>query len=155
MSAVELQTVESQPESLQLTTFSVAHATLGIDISYVQEINRHLDVTTIPGASPMIHGVVNLRGDVVTVLDPHEIFGLPPSENPHLRRNLVLNVGGERIGILVDRVSDILTVKTAELSRKPSNIRTIDRQFIDSVYLKNEEIVIVLDPKQLIEAIDQ
>ncbi|MEM9586625.1 MAG: chemotaxis protein CheW [Planctomycetota bacterium] len=155
----DLQTIENEidadPESIKLVTFTVGEIVLGLDIAQVQEIGRHLDVTKVPGASPMIHGVVNLRGDVVTVLDPHRIFGIEPSQSPENCRNLILNLGGERIGVLVDQVSDILSVKSSELSRRPSNISSIDRQFIDSVYLRDEEIVVVLNATQLIDAIEQ
>jgi len=103
----------------------------------------------------MIHGVVNLRGDVVTVLDPHRMFGIESTTELKDRRNLVLNIGGERIGVLVDRVSDILTVHPTELSKKPANVRSIDRKLIDSVLLRNEELIVMLDPANLLEVIDQ
>jgi len=64
-------------------------------------------------------------------------------------------VAGERIGVLVDQVSDILTVRQNELSRRPSNVRSIDRQFIEAVHLRNEEIVVVLSATELLKAIDQ
>lgn len=146
--------IETAVETVQLVTFTVGDIVLGLNIDHVQEINRHLDITKIPGASPMIHGVVNLRGDVVTVLDPHKIFGLDPSKAPECRRNLVLNVGDERIGVLVDRVSDILTVRRKDLTRRPSNVRSIDRQFIESVYLQDDVIVVVLSATQLLASID-
>lgn len=154
MSTTELVTIEAPPETIQLVTFRVGEIALGIDIAHVQEINRHLEVTAVPEASPMIHGVVNLRGDVVTVLDPHKIFGLPPSDAPNNQRNLILNVGGERIGVLVDQVSDILTIRPSELSRRPSNVRSIDRQFIDAVYLRDDEIVVVLNATHLLGSIE-
>lgn len=150
-----LKTIELPPETIQLVTFVVGDVVLGVEIGNVQEINRHLDVTQVPEVSPMIHGVVNLRGDVVTVLNPHKIFGLPPSKAPELQRNLILNVGGERVGVLVDQVSDILTVRPNDLTRRPSNVRSIDRHFIDSVYLCDEDIVVVLNADQLISAIEQ
>ncbi len=147
--------IESTVESIQLVTFTVGDIVLGIDIARVQEINRHLDVTRVPGASPMIHGVVNLRGDVVTVIDPHRVFGLDLDKIPNRRRSLILNAGGERIGMLVDQISDILTVKTSDLVRRPSNVRSIDRQFIESVYLQSEQIVVLLDADQLLRVIEQ
>ena len=151
----ELKTIEAAPETVQLVTFTVGDIILGVDITHVQEINRHLDVTKVPQASPMIHGVVNLRGDVVTVLDPHMIFGLPPSERPGKRRNLILSIGGERIGVLVDTVSDILTVRPSELTPRPSNVRSIDSRFIDSVCLRDEKLVVVLNAVHLLDAIEQ
>lgn len=155
MSAQTLKIIESPVASIQLVTFVVGDIVLGIDIARVQEINRHLDVTRVPGASPMIHGVVNLRGDVVTVIDPHRVFGLDPSIAPACRRSLILNIGGERIGILVDDISDILTVKVNDLVRRPSNVRSLDRQFIESVYLQSEQIVVMLNTDQLLKVIEQ
>lgn len=155
MSTKTLQMVESPVDTIQLVTFVVGDIVLGIDIARVQEINRHLDVTRVPGASPMIHGVVNLRGDVVTVIDPHKVFGLDAGTAPACRRSLILNIGGERIGVLVDDISDILTVKTSELVRRPSNVRSLDRQFIDSVYLQSEQIVVMLNADQLLKVIEQ
>jgi len=149
-----LDSNQSGSSSIQLVSFRVGEILLGIDIRYVQEINRLLDVTPVPGASDRIHGVVNLRGDVVTVLDLHRIFELPPTSTPQACRNLVLRVGGERIGIMVDQVSDIINVKLSELSGRPSNIGSVDRQFIDSVYLNEDEIVVLLNAEQLIAAID-
>lgn len=144
----------SNDQALQIVSFHAGEIRLGIDIRHVQEINRLLEVTPVPGASPCIHGVVNLRGDVVTVLDLHKIFGLPPTETPDACRNVVLRVGGERIGIMVDQVSDILSIRPEELSGRPSNIRNVDRQFIDSVYLHENDIIVLLNAEQLIEAIN-
>lgn len=155
MTDTELKTIAAPPETIQLVTFTVGQIVLAVEIAQVQEINRHLDVTKVPEASPMIHGVVNLRGDVVTVVDLHKVFGLPPSQTPLQQRNLILNIGGERIGVLVDQVSDILTIRPSQLSRRPSNVRSIDRQFIDAVYLRDEEIVVVLNAPQLLDTIEQ
>lgn len=146
--------VSSNDQTLQIVSFQTGEIRLGIDIRYVQEINRLLDVTPVPGASDCIHGVVNLRGDVVTVLDLHKIFGLPPTETPQVCRNLVLRVGGERIGVMVDQVSDILSIQPDELSSRPSNVRHVDRQYIDAVYLHESEIIVLLNAEHLIDAIN-
>ncbi|SRR6056297_94083 len=145
----------NQEGQVQLVTFKVGDIVLGIDIEHVQEINRLLDVTRVPGASRMIHGVVNLRGEVVTVLDPHTIFDVRSSGTSDSRRNLVLRAGGERIGVMVDQVADILTIQRSELSPRPSNVRSVDRRFIDSVYLSDAGVIIILCADSLINAIDQ
>ena len=147
-------TSETGNELIQLVTFTVGDIILGVDIAYVQEINRHLDVTVVPGTSSMVHGVVNLRGDVVTVIDPHQVFGISPTVAPEKQRNLILQVEGERVGILVDDVSDILSVRESELSRRPPNVHRIDSQFIQAVYLREEELVVVLSALALIDSID-
>ncbi|TWU63293.1 MULTISPECIES: chemotaxis protein CheW [Crateriforma] len=140
---------------IQLVTFRVNDILLGISIDCVQEINRLLDVTAVPGASRLIHGVVNLRGEVVTVIDAHQLFGVRSQTNPENQRNLVLRVDGEQIGILVDEIADILTIRQCDLSPRPSNLRSVDRRFIDSVFLTSGSIVVVLDASSLVNAIDQ
>lgn len=147
--------VESAGRMIQLVTFTVGDVQLAIDIAHVQEINRSLDVTPVPEASPMIHGVVNLRGDVVTVINPHRLLNLPVSADRRRGRNLILNLDGERIGVLVDSVSDVLTLSSNDLSRRPKNIRSIDRRFISSVVLRDADLIVVLDPAGLIAAIDE
>jgi purine-binding chemotaxis protein CheW len=136
---------------IQLATFRVGEVLMGVDISRVQEINRHCDVTKVPRASEKIHGVVNLRGDVVTVLNPHQILGLQESGDPTRKRNLILNIEGERVGVLVDQVADIITVREDELVPRPANVPSIDRQFIESVCLREEDVVVVLDATQLLD----
>ncbi|MEM6364000.1 MAG: chemotaxis protein CheW [Planctomycetota bacterium] len=148
-------TATLESTSLQLATFRVGSVLLAIDITHVQEINRLMDVTPVPEAPEMIHGVVNLRGDVITVINPHRVFDLPLSEDRSTGRNLILNIKGERIGVLVDSVSDIVTIDSSELTPRPQNIRTIDRRFIQAVYLRQEDLVVVLDPVGLIDAITE
>lgn len=142
-------------DQIQLVTFRVGHVHLGINIDFVQEINRLMEVTPVPEASPHIHGVVNLRGDVVTVLNAHRIFDLEKPESMVGGRNLILKMDGERLGVLVDEVSDILTISLDELAPRPSNIRDVDRRFIDSVYLRDGDVVVVVDPNGFLAAIDE
>lgn len=137
------------PEVLQLVTFKVGAVILAIDIAHVQEINRNCDITDVPGAIETFHGVINLRGEVVTVLNPYEIFGIAKSDQKASRRNLILNIGDERIAVMVDRVLDILEVSPRDLVKRPSSISTVDRKFIDSVYLREDEIVVVVDATAL------
>lgn len=142
-------------EQIQLVTFRVGKVQLGINIDYVQEINRLMDVTPVPEASPHIHGVVNLRGEVVTVLDAHRIFDLPRPKQLVNGRNLILKLDGERLGVLVDEVSDILTISRDQLASRPSNVRDVDRRFIESVYLRETDVVVVVDPNGFLAAIDE
>lgn len=151
-SAAEAQSTQG---SLQLATFRVGKVQLGIDVKHVQEINRLLDVTPVPEASAKIHGVVNLRGEVVTVINAHRLFSINEEPNRKSGRNLILNLDGERIGIWVDGVSDILTIQSDDLSPRPSNVNTIDRRFFQSVYLQEENLVVVLEPVGLLAATEE
>ena len=90
---------------LQLATFYVGDILLGVDIRQVQEINRQLGVTEVPHSSNFVRGVINLRGDVATVIDLRTILGLPSAEVTRESRNLIVHSQEESIGFLVDRIS--------------------------------------------------
>ncbi len=129
----------------QFTTFYVGDMLLGVDICQVQEINRQLSVTEVPHSDRFVRGVINLRGDVATVIDLATILGLPRTSVTRESRNLIVNSHGESIGFLVDRISDILTISTNEIDQPPTNVDGIDESLFKGVYRLETELLIILD----------
>ena len=119
-------TVETEQDhtgtELQFATFYVGDLLLGVNICQVQEINRQLDATKVPHAPKEVHGVINLRGDVATVIDLRTVLGMPPVEDSRNSRTLIVQSHGESIGILVDRISDILTISSEEIGRRTNAV---------------------------------
>ncbi len=129
----------------QYATFYVGNLLLGIDISQVQEINRQLDVTNVPQAPKCVRGVINLRGEVTTVIDLRTILGLKQTEVTETSRNLILNYKDETLGFLVDRISDILALRSDEINPPPSNISGIQGKFFLGVHPLESEILVLLN----------
>jgi purine-binding chemotaxis protein CheW len=142
-------------QSRQLVTFYADDFLLGVDIDYVQEISRQVELTPVPGAPESICGVINLRGDVVTVLNLHHLLGAKPLAPGASWCNLILSFGTERVGICVDRVSDICTVPENGIVDGPSNLRSLNSRFIEGVYLRDDAVVVILDPIKLSEPSQQ
>jgi len=142
-------TLEAEPDllatELQLATFYVGDILLGVDIRQVQEINRQLSVTDVPHSPDYVRGVINLRGDVATVLDLRTILGLPRADVTRESRNLIVQSQGESIGFLVDRISDILTVSSDQINSPPSNVDGMDGALFKGVYTLETELLIILD----------
>ena len=136
---------DSANEERQYATFYVGNILLGVDIRQVQEINRQLEVTDVPHSDNYVRGVINLRGDVATVIDLRTILGLPSAEVTQESRNLIVHSHGETIGFLVDRISDILTLHRKEMSQTPTNVEGIDENLFRGVYKLEKELLIVLD----------
>ncbi len=136
---------ESKVEVQQYATFYVGNLLLGIDIGQVQEINRQLDVTNVPQAPKCVRGVINLRGEVTTVIDLRTILGLEQTEVTENSRNLILNFQGETLGFLVDRVSDITALKSSEVDPPPSNIKGIQGKYFLGVHALETEILVLLN----------
>jgi purine-binding chemotaxis protein CheW len=134
----------------QYATFYVGSLLLGIDIRIVQEINRQDAITQVPHAPSHVRGVINLRGDVATVVDLRTVLGLPRVAESRDARNLIVNSNGESIGLLVDRISDILTLRSDEIGPSPANIEEIDGRFIAGVHTLDSEIVVLLDVEKVL-----
>ncbi len=137
--------VETGVEVQQYATFYVGNLLLGIDIGQVQEINRQLDVTNVPQAPKCVRGVINLRGEVTTVIDLRTILGLEQTEVTEDSRNLILNFQGETLGFLVDRISDILALKSGEIDPPPTNIKGIQGKYFLGVHALETEILVLLN----------
>lgn len=129
----------------EFATFFVGESLIGIDILQVQEINRNLELTQIPHAPPSVRGVVNLRGDVVTVIDLRVAFGLPKRPIDRASRNIILSCGEERIGLLVDRIADVVHAKSDEIDAPPANLHGLSGRFFSGVYKLEQDLLLILD----------
>ncbi|NLE57820.1 MAG: chemotaxis protein CheW, partial [Planctomycetes bacterium] len=135
---------------LELTTFYVDELLLGLDIHQVEEINRQLNMTPAPHTPDTVRGVVNLRGEVVTVLDLRRALGLEPTIIGAHSRNVIVNSRGERIGLLVDRIADVVIAATDQIESPPANVNGIDGRFFTGVYKLESELVVILDIEQVV-----
>jgi purine-binding chemotaxis protein CheW len=135
---------------IQIATFHVGELLLGVDIREVQEINRQLEVTRVPKAPGFVRGVINLRGEVATVIDLRCVLGLPASGVSRDSRNLIVHSQGEAIGLLVDRIADILSLDDDDILPAPANVDGVDGRFFRGVYPVKDSIVVLLDVEQVL-----
>ncbi len=144
----------SKPSSnlVQYTTFYVGDALLGLDIGVVQEINRNMVLTRVPHGPPCVRGVMNLRGEVVTMLDLRYLLGLPKGEPTAHNRNVIVKCDGELVGVWVDRVADILSIAQTDITPPPSNLSGLQSRFVRGVYQQPESLVMIVDPKEILQA---
>ena len=136
----------------QIATFHVGNLLLGVNIDVVQEINQQLDVTQVPHAPSTVLGVINLRGEVVTVVDIRTLLGMPKREISEGCRCVVIHSQEELIGVLVDSVADILPIPQNEIDPAPANIDGVEGRFFRGVHALDNGVVVLLDVEQLLEA---
>lgn len=134
----------------QYATFYIGDLLLGVDIRTVQEINRQVDVTPVPNSPEHVRGVINLRGEVATVIDLRKVLGLPAAEVTRDARNLIVHSQGEAIGLWVDRVSDIVAVARDGVAPTPANVDGVDGKFFRGVYSPAERLIVLLDVEQVL-----
>lgn len=136
-------------QTLQYATFYVGEQLMGVDLTYVHEINRHVEATPVPRAPAFVRGVINLRGEVVTVLDLRAVLGLDVDGAADEPRCVVIDAAGEKTGLLVDRVADVLALCPAQIDPPPANIGGVDGRRLSGVCRLEEELLVILDVRAL------
>ena len=133
----------------QYLTFVLGEESYGVDILRVQEIKGWTPVTRIPNAPDYLRGVLNLRGTIVPIIDLRMRFNMEHVEYTPITVVIVLSVrseAGERIiGIVVDAVSDVLSVDPAEIRPTPDFGGTVSTEYINGLATVGEQMVMLLD----------
>jgi len=143
-----------ETREMQLATFYLGDLRFGVDILEIQEINRQRDLTLVPHTPCHVRGVINLRGEVVSVLDLRTILGLGRIEFERQTRNIILRPDGEPVGLLVDRLSDVLSIDANQLDPAPANISGVDARFMLGVHQLDSELIVVLRIDELFAPVE-
>ena len=141
--------------SLELSTFYVGDALYGMDILRVQEINRLMDFTKVPQSPEYVMGIMNLRGQIVTVIDLSKKLGLSETELKDESRNIIVNDQGEYIGLLVDRISDVVRTDTDKIEPPPSNMGGVQGKFLQGVFKMDKNLIGILNVEELLKTADE
>jgi purine-binding chemotaxis protein CheW len=146
--------VTNKNQDIELALFQTGEMLCGLDTHNVQEINHNFEITPVHRAPDYVRGVINLRGEIVTVIDLHQKFNLPPdvanSESDDTQV-VVVRYEEECIALLVDNIYDVVNAHKYDISTPPSNIDGINAAFINGVYRMENDLVIVLDLEELLK----
>lgn len=132
-------------EEVQLVVFELADESYGVEISRVQDINRMQEITEIPHAPESVVGVINLRGRVIPVVDLRTRFGMPSAEHTKSTRIVVVQMGEEPIGMIVDAVSQVLRIPTKVIEPPSPVLASLDSRYLLGIAKLEEELVVLLD----------
>ncbi len=132
-------------EERQLVVFQLGAELYGVDIARVHEIIRLQSITRVPRAPSFVEGVINLRGKVIPVVDLRRRFGLPTSEHTRATRTVVVEIGDQVVGIIVDSVSEVLRVSTSTIEPPSPVVAGIDSEYLQGIAKLPERLVILLD----------
>jgi len=134
-----------KPKIVKLCTFYIDDHQFGINILKVQEINKNPPITTVPQSQEFIVGVMNLRGRIVTVIDLTAKLGLEFTAPGKDNRTIIVNSQDEYIGLRVDRIGDVVPVKTANVEPPPVNIDGVLGSFAEGVLKTDTGLIGILD----------
>ncbi|KXO14231.1 Positive regulator of CheA protein activity (CheW) [Moritella sp. JT01] len=135
----------AEDEVLQWVTFKLENEIYGINVMQVQEVLRYTEIAPVPGAPNYVIGIINLRGNVVTVIDTRVRFGLMPSEVSENSRIVIIEAEKQVIGILVDGVAEVVYLRSSEIDMAPSVGTDESAKFIQGVSNRDGELLILVD----------
>ncbi|MCP4537020.1 MAG: ABC transporter substrate-binding protein [Chloroflexi bacterium] len=134
-------------------TFAMGDGEYGLDVMHVKEIIDMRPIRPIPQSEEFVKGIINLRGEVVPVIDFRLKLGMGASEYDERARIIVLQISGEtetlQMGIVVDSVSDVIDIKSKEIDDTPSLVTSVDTNYILGVAKIDGSMKMLLDMKQL------
>jgi purine-binding chemotaxis protein CheW len=139
----------------QLVVFELGEENFGVDISSVESIIKMQELTKVPHSPTFVEGVTNLRGIVLPVLDLRKRFGLPKADGTKDTRIVVTNVDGIKVGMIVDSVSEVLTIPDSVIESTPAMISSVDTAFITGIAKLDNRLVILLDLTRVLTSNEQ
>ncbi len=142
--------VDANDEVLQWVTFTLEAETYGINVMQVQEVLRYTEIAPVPGAPLYVLGIINLRGNVVTVIDTRSRFGLESADVTDNTRIVIIEADKQVIGILVDKVSEVVYLRASEIDDAPNVGNDESAQFIQGVSNREGELLILVDLDKLL-----
>ncbi len=143
-----LQTV--QDPITQWVTFSLDNESYGIDVMQVQEVLRMTEIAPVPGAPPYVLGIINLRGNVVTVIDTRQRFGLGASGTDDSTRIVIIESDKLVVGILVDSVAEVVEMRQSQIESAPNVGNEESSKYIQGVYSREDDLLILVDLNRLL-----
>lgn len=135
----------SEDPILQWVTFKLDNETYGINVMQVQEVLRYTEIAPVPGAPSYVLGIINLRGNVVTVIDTRQRFGLYSSQVTDNTRIVIIEADKQVVGILVDSVAEVVYLRQSEIETAPNVGNDESAKFIQGVCNKNGELLILVE----------
>ena len=129
----------------QIVVFELGSENFGVEIASVESIIKMQPITQLPHVSSFVEGVTNLRGKVLPVIDLRKRFGLVPQETDKNSRIIVVSLDQTEVGMIVDEVSEVLTVPAGVVEPVPAITSTVDSSFITGIAKLNQRLVILLD----------
>lgn len=138
-------------EDLQIVVFRLSSEEYALPITKVKDINRFMPLTKMPKSPAFMKGVINLRGEIIPVVDLRERFGLTANEATDDSRIMIVDFNNQLIGIVVDGVTEVITIPTAEIDIPPAASKLNMKQ-VPGIGKFNNRLLILLDIDEVFSA---
>ncbi|TCW61984.1 chemotaxis protein CheW [Treponema sp. J25] len=137
----------------QLVTFQLGEEVYGIDIMDVKEIVRVQDIRPIPNAPSYVEGIINLRGEIIPIINLHKRFHIKKpaidEEEELLSGFIIIDIDGMKLGVVIDKVLRVITIEDEQIQEPPQMLSGIGAEYIQGVVSTEERYLIILDIRRL------
>jgi len=134
----------------QWVTFMLEGEKYGINVMQVKEVLRNIEIAPVPGAPDYILGIINLRGNVVTVIDTRKRFALPERNIDDESRIIIIETDEQVIGLLVDGIAEVADIPKSEIEITPNVGNDESSRYILGVHSGNGELLILVEIERLL-----
>ena len=145
---------EKITEKTQYISFIIAREEYGVELIQTKEIIKPLKITPVPNTSDYISGVINLRGQVIPVIDMKKKLNLAIEKDKASSKDeekiIIINIKGMLLGLYVDCVKEVVNLKNSEIKDVKETKNEIEKEFIKGVINIDEKLIIILDLKKLL-----
>jgi len=129
----------------QLVVFDLGNEHFGVEIVSVDSIIKMQEITRMPQTPDFVEGITNLRGEVLPVIDLRKRLNVTPKEADSETRIIVINLDNNKISMIVDSVTEVLTINEEAIEPTPAIVSTISAQFITGIAKVEDRLIILLD----------
>lgn len=134
----------------QFCTFYLGSHYFGVDVMHVQEIIRSQALTRVPLAPPVVRGLINLRGQIVTALDLRRRLEMPDAEKEREPINVIVQTADGAVSLLVDEIGDVMPVSDNDFERSPETLQGTARELIAGAYKLADRLLLILDVERTV-----
>lgn len=145
--AAEVREDEVSGESIEVVEFMAAHERYGFETRHVREVCRLNEITTIPGTPPFVAGIINLRGEILPVIDIRRFYELPEKGLSDLNRVIILSSRTMEFGVLADSIVGVKSVAMSDIERSLPTLTGVREEYLLGI-TKNR--VVILDGEKLL-----
>lgn len=139
------ENTQPSQQIVQVATFRLGAEEYGVDISQIREIIRIVDITRVPRTPDFMEGVINLRGQLIPIVDLRCRFGMPRAERTKDTRIIVAEIGSKRVGMIVDSANEVLNIPIEAIEEAPEIIAGVGAEYLQGVGKVADRLVILLD----------
>ncbi|MGC8768312.1 chemotaxis protein CheW [Calditerrivibrio sp.] len=129
----------------QYVSFNLAAEKYAVDIMYIEEIIRMMEITPVPRAPEFIEGIINIRGKVIPVVDLKKKLNIGSFSPDNNTRIIIVNIRNKKVGFIVDSVNEVMRIDENLIDDAPAVTLSMDRSYIKGVAKTNQGLIIVID----------